>query len=136
MLRMRPVFGSATTTLPLVVPSAPTAARPPVRSSPSTLSPSVGSTGGVRQTAVRTGAAFLLAAVEVPFGACATANWAPIISPAAASGKRERIICDDPLSMIGKWAVNQYRDNPAGLTRVNAPIRSEERRVGKECRSR
>ena len=71
------------------------------------LSPTVGSTGGGRLTAGLTGAAFFLTVVEVPFWACATANWAPIISPAATSGKKERIICDDPLSMIGKWAVNQ-----------------------------
>src|SRR5689334_8690910 len=46
MLRMRPLVGSATTTLPFIVPSAATAARRIVRSSPSTLSPTVGSTGG------------------------------------------------------------------------------------------
>src|SRR5689334_11539501 len=43
---MRPVFGSATTTLPAYPPKALTAARRMVRSSPSMLSPRVGSTGG------------------------------------------------------------------------------------------
>src|SRR5471030_3307902 len=46
MLRMRPVPGSTTTTLPGMVPNASAAARRTVRSSPSTLSPKVGSTGG------------------------------------------------------------------------------------------
>src|SRR5213595_3159634 len=46
MLRMRPLDGSTTTTLPAKLPSAATAARRIVRSSPSTLSPRVGSTPG------------------------------------------------------------------------------------------
>src|SRR3954454_11980099 len=46
MVRIRPLVGSATTTLPFMVPSAATAARRITRSSPSTLSPRVGSTGG------------------------------------------------------------------------------------------
>src|ERR1035441_10538891 len=45
-LRTRPLVGSTTTTAPFMVPSASTAARRTVKSSPSTLSPSVGSTGG------------------------------------------------------------------------------------------
>src|ERR1035441_5963749 len=46
MVRMRPVDGSTTTTLPAKVPRAATAARRMTRSSPSTLSPMVGSTPG------------------------------------------------------------------------------------------
>jgi hypothetical protein len=46
MLRTRPLDGSTATTAPFKVPSASTAARRTVRSSASTLSPSVGSTGG------------------------------------------------------------------------------------------
>src|SRR5450432_455991 len=46
MVRMRPFDGSTTTTLPGMVPRASAAARRTVRSSPSTLSPLVGSTGG------------------------------------------------------------------------------------------
>src|ERR1039458_1141747 len=61
MVRTRPLFGSTTSTLPLVVPNAPTAARRTVRSSPSTLSPSVGSTGGGFFTAFLT--TFLLVVV-------------------------------------------------------------------------
>src|ERR1035437_4966864 len=48
MVSTRPVAVSTTPTLPLCGPSAATAARRMVRSSPSTLSPSVGSTGGGR----------------------------------------------------------------------------------------
>src|ERR1022692_4469195 len=106
MVRTRPVLGSATTTLPRVVPRAATAARRTVRSSPSTLSPSVGSTGGDaggRLTAVFFDGAFRYAIVWV----CAPANGAPIIRPAATNGSRRRFICDDLLSKIGKWAVNQ-----------------------------
>src|ERR1035441_4090064 len=46
MVRMRPVDGSTTTTLPAKVPRAVTAARRMTRSSPSTLSPTVGATPG------------------------------------------------------------------------------------------
>src|ERR1035438_398595 len=46
ILRMRPLVGSTTTTLPAKVPRAATAARRMTRSSPSTLSPMVGSTPG------------------------------------------------------------------------------------------
>src|SRR5262245_48512602 len=46
MVRIRPSDGFTTTTLPFIVPSAATAARRTARSSPSTLSPMVGSTGG------------------------------------------------------------------------------------------
>src|SRR5476649_475099 len=57
MLRMRPVPGSTTTTLPGIVPNASAAARRTVRSSPSTLSPKVGSTGG--GSLLKTGFLFL-----------------------------------------------------------------------------
>src|SRR6516165_8371963 len=49
MVRMRPFDGSTTTTLPFTEPRASTAARRIMRSSPSTLSPSVGSTAGAQR---------------------------------------------------------------------------------------
>src|SRR6266536_4324983 len=45
-VRTRPLDGSTATTLPFIVPRAATAARRTERSSPSMLSPMVGSTGG------------------------------------------------------------------------------------------
>src|SRR5258706_12747567 len=58
IVRMRPLLGSATTTVPLYAPKASTAARRTTRSSPSTLSPMVESAnvGDVQGLyAIRTG---------------------------------------------------------------------------------
>src|ERR1017187_4827523 len=72
-LRTRPLVGSTATTAPFMVPSASTAARRTVRSSPSTLSPSVGSTGGAGLYVTRLAGAFLTGARLV--GAFATGGF-------------------------------------------------------------
>src|ERR1035441_4025482 len=70
ILRMRPLVGSTTTTLPAKVPRAATAARRMTRSSPSTLSPMVGSTPGTLAWWGSFFCFFLAAARLVVFGCC------------------------------------------------------------------
>src|SRR5262245_42878386 len=60
MVRTRPFEGSTATTLPFIVPSAATAATRTARSSPSTKSPIVGSTGGPGRRTTFFAGAFLL----------------------------------------------------------------------------
>src|ERR1035437_1269243 len=112
--RIRPLLGSATTTLPLVAPSASTAARRMTRSSPSTLSPSVGSTGGGRRTAGAGLATVLLAAAgppvdEAPLFALPAANWAFHNRPATTSGSRKYLIHSSPEDPAGAASRSSVR---------------------------
>src|ERR1022692_572372 len=114
MVRMRPLVGSTTTTLPFMLPRAATAERLTVRSSPSTLSPSVGSTaGGAFRTGLRAGADFLVADEGLDFLIWALAGAAFWSKPTRSSGKRTNpFICGafrqltDSLSAIAEPLVN------------------------------
>src|SRR6202050_981037 len=82
MVRMRPVWGSTTTTVPSKGPSASTAARRTSRSSPSTLSPWVGSKCGKgRKRVLATGCAGARAGTALGLGVGVL--WAAVVTEAA-----------------------------------------------------
>src|ERR1017187_2046965 len=114
MVRLRPLVGSTTTTLPFMLPRAATAERLTARSSPSTFSPSAGSTAGSAfRTGLRAGADFLVADEGLDFLIWALAGAAFWSKPTRSSGKRTNpFICGafrqltDSLSAIAEPLVN------------------------------
>src|ERR1035437_6702673 len=121
MVSTRPVAGSTTTTLPLCGPSAATAARRMVRSSPSTLSPSVGSTGGGRF------ARLFLAGMRVVFLACVAVRLAFWSNPPQKQRDKEKLfhvrrrvtsasISDNPSKPL--WGIAEGGVNRPAYTRI------------------